>query len=147
LGLAALGLAAVVTAQSSQPQSSSKEAKIRELMHMTGAAKMGIQIVDQMINQFRKTETNVPASFWDDVRAGFNPEELENRAVPIYAKHFDETEIQQIIAFYKTPIGQKMLKELPGIVSECVEVGQRWGQEIVQKIIERLKQNGYKRDA
>lgn len=36
-----------------------------------------------------------------------------------------------IIAFYKTPVGQKMLKESPLITTESSQIGQQWAATIV----------------
>ena len=39
--------------------------------------------------------------------------EMADIIVPIYDKHFTESDIDGLIAFYRTPVGKKFIKELP----------------------------------
>lgn len=43
---------------------------------------------------------------------------VENVFTPVYAKHFTDEDLRAMIAFYRTPTGQKTIKELPQIMSE-----------------------------
>lgn len=45
--------------------------------------------------------------------------------VPLYARHFTVDEIHQMAAFYKTPVGAKMLNEMPQLMTEAMQIGQR----------------------
>jgi hypothetical protein len=38
----------------------------------------------------------------------------------IYARHFTATELREIAAFYRTPTGQKTLREMPKVTAEAV---------------------------
>jgi hypothetical protein len=40
------------------------------------------------------------------------------KAPAIYARYFTESEIREIIAFYKMPIGQKTLRQMPKVMGE-----------------------------
>ena len=42
---------------------------------------------------------------------------------PIYAKYFTAAEMKQITAFYKTPIGAKMLTTMPQVINESMLAG------------------------
>lgn len=57
----------------------------------------------------------------------------------VYAKHFNDKELSDVIAFYKTPTGAKMVQELPGITQE---VAQRVGSLLPQRMPELLKKHG-----
>ena len=57
---------------------------------------------------------------------------------PIYHNHFTHQELKELIAFYKTPLGQKVLKELPLLTQEGMEAGSRWGTSLGPAIQERL---------
>jgi len=41
--------------------------------------------------------------------------------VPTYQKHFTKGDIDALTAFYSAPTGQKILKEMPAIMSEAME--------------------------
>ena len=42
--------------------------------------------------------------------------------VPIYRKHLTSSDVKSLVAFYSSPIGQKMLRELPAITTESMQV-------------------------
>jgi hypothetical protein len=41
-------------------------------------------------------------------------------AAPIYARHFTEQELRDILAFYRTPTGVKALQRLPQVLAESM---------------------------
>jgi hypothetical protein len=43
--------------------------------------------------------------------------------VPIYAKHFTLEDIQGLTKFYESPLGSKLVKEMPQVVQESQSVG------------------------
>jgi uncharacterized protein len=74
-------------------------------------------------------------------------DELINAIADLYARNFTAAELQQVIAFYKGPVGQKFLERMPVITQESMAVGQRWGQQIAGemrgRIIEELRKRGH----
>ena len=65
---------------------------------------------------------------------------------PLYAEKFSVAEMKEIGAFYKTPIGQKMLKTQPEIMQRSMQMGMVWGQklgaEVEAEAREELKKRG-----
>ena len=43
----------------------------------------------------------------------------------MYARHFTVTELRQIAAFYKTPVGVKTLTIMPQLMNESMLMGQQ----------------------
>jgi uncharacterized protein len=41
--------------------------------------------------------------------------------VPVYQKHLTKTDVNAMIAFYSTPTGQKILREMPAITTEGMQ--------------------------
>ncbi len=64
----------------------------------------------------------------------------------IYAQHFTAEELAEIIRFYDTPTGQKLIKELPPIMKEAQAVGARVGLQISQEVIRKITPELQKRD-
>ncbi len=65
--------------------------------------------------------------------------ELEPKIVDLYVRDFTEAELREVIAFYKTPTGQKALKNLPLLMAECAKIGQDYGmtkQDALRRRIE-----------
>ena len=59
--------------------------------------------------------------------------------IPIYAKYFSEDDILQLIAFYETPLGQKMIEVMPQLTMDSMQVSMRWMQSKVPELQEQLK--------
>jgi hypothetical protein len=47
---------------------------------------------------------------------------MQDVALQVYDKNFTESEMQDIITFYKTPTGKKTLQALPAVMSESMEM-------------------------
>jgi hypothetical protein len=65
----------------------------------------------------------------------------------VYARNFSAGEMQQLIAFYRTPVGQKFLEKTPAVMQESMAVGQKFGQsvagELRARMIEELRKRGH----
>jgi hypothetical protein len=119
-----------------------KEAAIRKLLQLTGAAALGAQVMNQLIDTFKQSMPNVPASFWPELAKELNPDELVERVIPVYDKQLTEAEINDLIHFYETPTGKKLIKVMPAITQESMQIGQGWGREIGQKVMQKLQKQG-----
>ncbi|HVW60539.1 MAG TPA: DUF2059 domain-containing protein [Puia sp.] len=122
---------------------SPKIKNIRKIMALTGSGKLGIQVMQNMVNTFKTTYPNVDPSFWDDFMKEVKPDDLVNMVIPVYDRNFTDEEIDGMLAFYSSSVGQKVLAKLPVVLQESMEAGKSWGQELSQKIIQRLQQKGY----
>ncbi|WP_329805218.1 DUF2059 domain-containing protein [Flavobacterium facile] len=126
----------------SQDNIASKNEKIKNLMNLTGSANLGISMLDTMIGSFKKSMPQVTDEFWNEFKKEVKAEDIVNLITPIYDKYFTENEIDELIAFYNTPVGKKMTASLPSIAQESMTVGQIWGRSIGDKVIKKLKEKG-----
>ncbi len=117
-----------------------KEKSIRKLMEVTGSGKVGVQVGQQIIASLRQSQPSLPEEFWESVNKKFNADALIDLIVPIYAKYYTQEDIDGLIAFYQTPLGQKVVSTLPQISQESVQVGQAWGRKIAEQMIEEMQQ-------
>ncbi|MCR9212129.1 MAG: DUF2059 domain-containing protein [Proteobacteria bacterium] len=66
----------------------------------------------------------------------------------VYAKEFTLEEIQGLIAFYQTDLGQKVITSMPKIMQQGMIIGAKWGREIglvaMERIQKELASKGYK---
>ncbi|MFS1702771.1 DUF2059 domain-containing protein [Aestuariibacter sp. GS-14] len=82
----------------------SKEMLIAQFKHNTGAALSRFQITTEerpLVEQFMRELDTI-------LRNKLNEPALNNAIANIYLTHFTEQEMDQILAFYHSPIGQKM---------------------------------------
>jgi len=124
-------------------QNNSKTEKIKQLLELSGSGKMGIQVMDQMMSSFKSSYSVVKQEFWEEFKKEINPDDIKNMILPIYEKYYTEADIDQLIVFYKSPIGKKMIQTMPLVMGESMAAGQNWGKEIATKVLTRLKEKGY----
>jgi uncharacterized protein len=64
----------------------------------------------------------------------------------VYARNFSADELHDLIAFYRTPTGQKLVARQPVIMRESLAAGREFGQELTrdlkQQIIDELRKRG-----
>lgn len=125
-------------------QQSSKAVKIKQLMELTGTGKMAVQVVDQIISTTAVRNPKVDPKFWEEFSKSINPEDMINLIMPVYEKFYSEEDIDNMIIFYNTPTGKKMIQVLPDLTQESMRVGQQWGMKIAEDIMKKLKDKGYK---
>jgi len=67
---------------------------------------------------------NIDEATLAELRKEFDRIEIENvnlmmqQAPPVYARYFTADELNQLAAFYQTPVGQKSIKVLPQVMGE-----------------------------
>lgn len=122
---------------------SEKLKDIRRLLEVTGSSKLGAQVVEQLLASFRQSRQGVPDSFWEELRKEMNVDELTELVVPIYDRHLSHEDVKQLIAFYESPVGRKLLGVQPQILGESMALGQEWGRAAAERVIKRLNEKGY----
>jgi uncharacterized protein len=138
-----LMMSPAASAQTTKSSTSTEDAAARELLEMSGGGTLGERVIEQLISSFKKKLPNVPASFWDDLGKELDPTELVTLALPVYTKHYTVEEMRAIMAFYKTPAGAKLVQSMPEITQEMSLIGQKWGNQVGQKVVQRLQEKGY----
>jgi len=100
----------------------------------------------QMVHQQVEKEPGLGADFesrmnkmTDEMMRNFPMDELLDVMKPVYQKHFTKGDIDTLIAFYSTPTGQKVLKEMPAISSEALQASSGIVQKLVSKITQRVQ--------
>ena len=121
----------------------SSDDSIRELIIITGSHTLAVQMVDLLIPQLQEMTPEVPDEFWQELKSQFDPQGFIDLVIPIYRDHYTNEEILQLIDFYRTPLGQKVIRETPKIMEESYLAGQEWGQQIAAKAILMLIERGY----
>jgi hypothetical protein len=96
-----------------------------------------------MIPQFQEVFPDIPNTFWKKFMEKINTDELLNACIPIYNKYYTHDEVKQLIAFYETPIGKKLVEVNSLMAQETAQIGQQYGERIGQEIIIELINEGY----
>jgi len=72
--------------------------------------------------------------------ARMNADDLINLIVPIYDKHFSQDDIKNLIDFYQSPLGKRLLEVTPEITREMMAAGMKWGQGIADAVAKEIEQ-------
>ena len=119
---------------------------IRNLLKVNKTKESMEQVIPLMINQFKQLRPDIPANVWSMMEKEIKNEGLDDlveKMIPMYKKHFTHTEIKELVAFYTSPIGKKLADKTPVMTQESSVIGQEWGQELGAKMAQKLKKQGY----
>lgn len=94
-------------------------------------------------DQYLKDKDKLPADFeertnklMDDMFQQMPFDEMMQAAVPVYQKHLTKSDIDALVAFYSSPTGQKMLREMPALMGESMQAM----MPVMQKYMDTMKQ-------
>ena len=131
--------------------SESKRLLIRDLLHLSGGGQATEQVAQSflvqiqhlygaMVEEVVASESDLSAeesqalrehlADFDRFASAFNARfaeqidldaTLEAIYLPLYDRYFAESELREIVAFYRTPAGRKMIAVLPGLMQDGIE--------------------------
>src|SRR6202162_3945053 len=132
------------TAAAAEKLDPAKEEATRPLLEITGETKEGQNINAGMTDRVKEVMTRaLPAdqlpkfmdTFSQKFTASAPPSAVTDAVVKIYAQHFSLEEIQGVTKFYESPVGQRMVKEMPDVARESQSVGMQMDQKVVIDVL------------
>jgi hypothetical protein len=152
--IAVLAVSVLAAGQTTSPQSLSpdeaKVLKVKEVLRLSHALENATKAMQQGMAK-QKRLLPLPTAAQDDFERMFfekvNGQAVIDIAVPIYVETFTSEELDEIIAFYKTPLGQKLLEKTPqltmSVMNQCGDLGRKVGAEVGTEISRKLKAGDY----
>ena len=108
------------------------------VMPKDGYQKMMQQMSESMVEGMSRSGAQVPKDFPSRmltvVQEALPYDEQVSFMTKLYASRFSEAELKDMVAFYKTPTGNKLVRELPGIMRESAV----WASELLPKRLPQL---------
>ncbi|ADV42819.1 DUF2059 domain-containing protein [Bacteroides helcogenes] len=108
-----------------------------KMMDKSGGLEAVKQMVPQLVGMMKQQAASQPDSFWEDFTKRWTKQFIDKmveRYAPIYQKYLTQGDLEAILAFYDTPVGQKMSAATPPITKEGMQMGQQLGMEIGQQM-------------
>ena len=137
------------TAMAADGISPEKKTAIIELMETTGSKNIGLQMGNAMIQNLaaamKAGNPDLPdravAIIAEETRRLIEKkiDGLMETIIPIYDQYFTADEINELLAFYATPLGKKTIAVLPRLTQDSMLAGQNWGQELVPELVKILQ--------
>ena len=131
---------------------------VDEILEVTGALKIGDQlgglIIEQMFEVLRASDPNLPDKVYELIQEevktilseSLASGSLQELMYPIYAKHLTKSDLEAMVAFYRTPEGKRIASATPLMAQEGMLAGQAWGEslgpQIGTRVIQRLSEEG-----
>jgi uncharacterized protein len=71
--------------------------------------------------------------------------EVINEVAKLYATRFTEQELKDALAFYKSPLGRKLLAEEPNLLDQSMKNAQTWADKLSEEVIAKMRAEMKKR--
>jgi hypothetical protein len=153
VALTLMGLGTVAEAQ--QPSATAIQTA-KDIVNVTGAMALFNPLIPGVIEQAKNLFLQQNPGLSKDLneittkmRADLTPRfgELTSEVAKLYASHFTEAELKELLAFYKTPVGMKLIVEQPKVGEEGLKFAQTWANnlsdEVIVKMRDELKKRGH----
>ena len=154
LAIAVLTFSSLATAKVGE----AKAEDIRQLMELTGTDDIPGQLANAVEQQTlsaiqranpdagEQAEQIVSDVVAKHIEQADGRGKLTTDVVAIYAETFTHDEIRQLIDFYETPLGSKVVEQMPQVMRQAMSAGQQWARErmpaVQQEQRSRLQQAG-----
>lgn len=139
-----------------QQPSAAAMATAKEIVTVTGATALFNPLVAGVVEQAKllflqqnpglaKDLNEIATKMRSDLAPRFS--ELVNEVARNYAVNFTESELKDVLAFYKSPAGKKLISEQPKVVDASLKFAQTWANtlsdQVIAKMREELKKKGH----
>ncbi len=141
----AAGAAATAPAQDPPP---GNVALAKELIALKGSTQMWDTVVPGVIEQVKgvflqtnpmlSRELNEVAA---QLRVEYAPRsaQLMDQTARLYAQAFTEQELKDALAFYKSPLGRKIVAQEPLIFDDSLRRVQQWANQLSEEVMSRMR--------
>jgi uncharacterized protein len=154
--VAAFGAALIVVgpaAHAQQPPAAAMSTA-KELITITGATTLFSPLIAGVVEQAKllflqqnpglaKDLNEVATQIRTDLQPRFS--ELTDEVAHLYATSFSEQELKEVVAFYKTPAGKKLLVQQPKIIDSSMKFAQEWANKLSDQVIGKMREEMKKR--
>lgn len=139
-----LGLTGLpASAQQPKPCTPAAAAAAAEILKMKNASQLYANIVPNVVMQTKETLTQANLNYQKDLNevaplvaqalAGREKEVGDGMAL-VYCNEFTEQELKDIVAFYKTPLGQKLLLAEPRAIQGSMAYVSGWAKTFSETV-------------
>ncbi len=65
--------------------------------------------------------------------------ELNSEVAKVYASRFTEKEIKDLLAFYQSPLGRKLITEEPRALDQSMTYAQDWARKLSDEVVVKMR--------
>lgn len=107
---------------------------------------MSKPIQKMLHEQYEKNKDKLPADFeartskeMEDMLKDIPWDDMLEAMVPAYQKHFTKGDMDALTAFYSSPTGQKVMREMPGLMADSMEIMMPIMNKHIEKVTRRMQ--------
>ena len=107
---------------------------------------MANQMHQMLHEQFLKDKDRLPPDFEErmdklmgDMFRDMPWDEMMQAMIPAYQKHLTRGDVNHMIAFYSTPTGQKLMREMPSLMADSMQLMMPIMQKYTEKVQQRVE--------
>lgn len=151
---ASIGLFVLSSDARAQQPSPAAVAAAKEVIQLKGGLNMFDPVVNGVVEHHKNLllQANPTASKdLEEVAKRLRTElaprvtEIQTEIARAYASQFTEQELKDALAFYKTPLGKKLIEEEPKVLDQSMQVAQNWGDRLSEQVIAGMRNEMKKR--
>ncbi|BDG02103.1 DUF2059 domain-containing protein [Anaeromyxobacter oryzae] len=107
---------------------------------LTGISQQTVQYLSQMAQQQGgSTQPELFEKLMKQIMSIYSYQEIVDLQASVLAKHYTEAELRELLAFYKTPIGQKTIRVMPDVAQDVNGQMMAVMQQRLPAVLEKLK--------
>ena len=123
-------------------------ATAKELVELKGGSQMFDPVIASIVEQTKGALLQTNPQLAKDLnevaaqlRTEFTPrrDELMNEAAKRYAARFSDAELKELVTFFKSPLGKKMITQEPQVLDETFSFVQQWGPRVAEEAMNRYR--------
>jgi hypothetical protein len=80
----------------------------------------------------------IAAQIRKDLQPRFS--ELTDEIAKLYADAFTDSEMKEILAFYQSPIGKKLIEVQPKMTEASMNFAQNWANKLSEEVTARMRE-------
>ena len=150
----AIALAGFIPAAHAQQPSAASIQVAKQLIAVTGATAVFNPLIAGVVEQAKilflqqnpalaKDLNEVAAKIRTDLQPRFS--EISDEVAKLYAANFTEQELKDVLAFYQSPSGKKLLTTQPKVIDASMGFAGDWANKLSDEVIAKMRDEMKKR--
>ncbi len=115
---------------------------LMKLQQLMGLQDNAYDIKNYMINRFRTMANEVDSVYWANLSNSIDISEYLRMNALTFASVFSREEIKELLKFYESPLGRKVVLTMEAIHSELANNEGLWAESIRVIILKKLQEDG-----
>lgn len=115
-----------------QAYARAKRELVVELLQVTQARQQAEEMLATMLAM-------LPEDVQETMGQAFRPDEMVREVIPVYEKYLTMEDLRALLAFYRSPVGQKLVRIQPQLTKDAMIVMKAYAERRIQEILKSAR--------